>query len=259
MPRVPTKERERRQDKLSVDPRFTPESLLDELENGEMSLASVLRGYTLDPTGNVKAVESRLEEWKQDDFFRKRFERVMEVRGESIPPVSKFNAFRVADFDPDLKDWREEYAQTYLETGSRVRAAEQSPYSYSQILDFLNTISESYDQRFAEGVRKSELFLAAQAEDKIVEAVREAKTPKDKVITAKAYLESIDKMRWGRERKISGTVDHTHVHQIESRETRLDKLSLDQKEHMALPPAPETMDIVDADYVEAKEEVLVEP
>lgn len=101
------------------------------------------------------------------------------------------------DADPDHADFRVAYCEALLNTKSRVKACEATPYDYNQIYQMLNEKYSSYDAEFAEMVHKTEARLVAWAEETIWNALEDETKPKDKAWIAKEILKVRDRDRWG--------------------------------------------------------------
>lgn len=222
-------------------PGWGKETVLRELEDGS-SVRDICKRYSLE-TG-YRALVTEIQQWRvRDADFKVRYDALMDERD----PNRSGGAPSKEEKDPSLGDWRVKFCEDLFRTGSRLKAAESSPYSYQLIYQKITEGYRHYEPDFAELVQLTEMRLCAEMEGAMVDALREAAAPRDKAWIAKAWLERRDPRRWGRQVELlhSGSIrhEHTHTHRL-SREERLEALVEDQQEFFgaageqaALPPA----------------------
>lgn len=170
--------------------------------------------------------------WRFADLeFAARYKALMDARS---PNRIKVSVTKV-DADPSLGDWRLKFCEDLFATGTRLAAAEKSPYSYDHIYQMMTEKYPQYDREFAEMVHLVEMRMCAMAEGLFFQALTsDDNAPKDRAWIASRWLERRDPARWGRQVEMfhTGTVEHKHTVEIKSREERLAALLEDQLHYL---------------------------
>jgi hypothetical protein len=252
---------------------WSKEKLLEELEaDEEVSVSELCRKFAAGET-KPKSLLVEVERWRASDAdFRARYDALLSLRS---PGTVNNGGPSKEDQDPEaFADWRLKFCTDLAESGSRLDAANKSPYSYTHIYQMLTEGYPFFDKDFAEMVHMVEMQIAAEMEGGFVWAFRQCTDPAKKAWIADRWLTKRDPRRWGKQVEIthSGKVEHEHTHKLLPREERLALLMQEQQtffggvEQRALPPGVDESrvldlgssradpEVIDAEYVEEDDE-----
>lgn len=166
---------------------------------------------------------------KSDEEFAARVKPLLADRGQykSGKPPSRTRR----EHRPQFADWKKKFGADLFESGSRLIAAEKSPYKWEMIVKKLDPNDHEFDAELFDIVKVAELRICSEMESGFLESYRAVAPGKDKAWISRQWLERRDPKRWGRqvEMIVSGNVKHEHTHILEKpREVRLLELAQDQ-------------------------------
>ena len=202
------------------------------------NLKGVCEIYADEKTG-WRGYYNSLRQWRKEDAaFDKEVGIILSESDTSLQP----GPGRERKDGGDLS-WQDDYCRALYEfDGNRKLASAVTPYSFGQIMDFLNPETTSFDKAFAEKVKIAEAEISAEIEAMVLglrkpenfETFEQSKISQTKAWYGLKILEKLDRMRYGRyvEMNMKADVKHQHTVQLLPPEQKLFNLWEEQRKHL---------------------------
>lgn len=191
---------------------WSKETILAELSTKpEMTLRKLFELYRGE--ASAEACKSDYKQWVREDVaFAAAVKPLADLRRPVPSNTGRDIGRPPLDADPSNADWRLRFGEHLFKYGSRLKAAEKSPYKWTTILKKLNPRHKDFDTALFEIVREVELMICSEMEGGIVGSYRVLPDGKEKAQIARSVLERMDPDRWSKKVGITvgGKVEHVH-------------------------------------------------